>query len=406
MSSESDVDAAAVERYVATVRSALEDDPSMSARTAELRVTQPLLDVLGWDLHGGAVVAGFETAAGEVGFALRADGRPRALVETVAPGDEMTPADGERLVEAMRAADVDRGLLLDGRELAVLALRDGERDHRRVALSDLPEHRGLLERFTPDALAADERAAAARALADSREAVATDLTDRLLTATEGRCDAPLRRASERFLDQVIRQLGPETRPDSGPSDDPEPNRDRGDAADGGGERSDGDPAAAATTAAADTSDATPGGTERAESPPSSDGPTATDADASATRATRPAETTDTADQDPSDDGEFVVRFFDGSRSVGAVGGSAPLSALLQACKHLQGQRAVFRGLSTPWSPDGVEAPVLTDGPVDAPTRQLPTGHYLRTELNREEIGATVEGLAGEAGLRVMLQGDW
>jgi hypothetical protein len=382
MSSDADVDAAAVKEYVATVRSALAEAPSMSARTAELRVTQPLLDVLGWDLHGGAVVAGFDTAAGEVGFALRADGRPRALVETVAPDDGMAPADGERLLDAMRAADVDRGLLLDGHELAVLALRDGERDHRRVALTALPEHRDLLARFTPEALAADERTAAAHALADRREALAADLTDRLLTATEGRCEAPLGRAAERFLDRVIRELDPDALDGSGSAEgsgaeheasDDEATEAPEEAADGDDEGSDTDaPRAAAAT----------------------EGPAPTD------------QTAATAEPDADDEGEFVVRFFDGSHNVGAVGGSAPLSALLQACQHLQRQRAVFRGLSTPWAPDEADRPVLTDEAGDGPTRQLPTGHHLRTDMDREEIGATMEGLAGEAGLRVMLQGDW
>lgn len=394
MSSDADVDAAAVEEYVATVRSALVEDPSMSARTAELRVTQPLLDVLGWDLHGGAVVAGFDTAAGDVGFALRAGGRPRALVETVSPEDGMTPADGERLADAMEAADVDRGLLLDGHELAVLATRAGERDHRRVALADLPEHHALLERFTPEALAADERTAAARALAERREAVRADLTDRLLTAAEGRCEAPLGRATEQFLDRVIRELDPEAAEASAPSD-----------ASGEDAAASGDTPETAerSSEAADAADAdADGGQSDADAPPAA----ATRADATTDRATPADETTTTAGPEASEDGEFVVRFFDGSHNVGAVGGSAPLSALLQACQHLQRQRAVFRGLSTPWAPDEADRPVLTDEAGDGPTRQLPTDHHLRTDMDREEIGATVEGLAGEAGLRVMLQGDW
>ena len=406
MSSDPDVDADAVEEYVATVRAALDEDPSMSARTAELRVTQPLLAVLGWDLHGGSVVAGFDTGAGEVGFALQAGGRPRALVETVAPDDGLAPADGERLLDAMRAADIDRGLLLDGHELAVLAPGVGGEGQRRVALSDLPAHHDLLARFTPESLAADERTAAARALADRREAVVADLTDRLLAATEGRCETPLRRATETYLDQLIRELRPAAAEPSaatgGTATAGAANTHADAASDDGDGGATGDDHPPSDDGPDSTTDRDPDPASDADSPPAPEAAAATQADATGEAAGTAADATSTE----TDDGEFVVRFFDGSRSVGAVGGSAPLSALLQACQHLQGQRAVFRGLSTPWAPDEVDRPVLTDEAGDGPTRQLPTGHYLRTDVDREEIGATVEGLAGEAGLRVMLQGDW
>ncbi len=108
-----------------------------------------------------------------------------------------------------------------------------------------------------------------------------------------------------------------------------------------------------------------------------------------------------------EEGEFVVRFFDGGTSVGAVGGSAPMSALLQATELLERQRALLAGLDTPWAPGDDCRVVLTDEPVgDGPTRQLPTGHYLATDLTDAEARTTVEGLASAAGLRVMFQGDW
>jgi hypothetical protein len=134
MSSGSAVERDAVAEYVADVRATLEESPSMSARTAELRVTQPLLELLGWDLQGGAVAAGYRTEGEAVSFALQPGERPRALVETVAPADELAPDDVDRLLAAMRAEGIGRALLLDGHDLAVVTLSADGRKGRRVSL--------------------------------------------------------------------------------------------------------------------------------------------------------------------------------------------------------------------------------------------------------------------------------
>jgi len=383
MGAEEAVDPNDVRNYVETVQSALGTDPSMSARTAELRVTQPLLDVLGWDLHGGSVVAGYRADDAAVGFALCVDDDPRVFVDTATPSDGLSPADGDRLLTAMRSAGVGRGLLTDGHTVAFVSLLGDRRDHHRVNLDELPEHTGALAHYTPDALADDERTVAARALARDSEALTERLAEDLLDATDGQCEGEIRTAVDTFLGRLVRRLG-------------------GDGVDVHG---------------ADSATETGRREDQEDHPSASDGPAETtegsDDPADDRSAERGGGSTEVVAADPtdatttSDDEEFVARFFDGPTSVGAVGGSAPLSALLQTAELLERQRAVLRGVPTPWEPEGSGRVVLTDAPVgDGPTRQLPTGQYLATDLTEAEAKAAVEGLATAGGLRVMFQGDW
>lgn len=416
MSPDGNVDPEDVEAYVATVRSAIESDPSMSARTAELRVTQPLLELLGWDLHDGAVVAGYDTDAGTVGYALCPGERPRAFVDTAAPSNGLTPDDGETLLAAMESAGVDRGLLTDGHTLAVVRLTDDGRVHERFDLDELADNVGALARVTRDALD-DERAVAARRLRRDAETVATALTDDLLEATEGHCEDELRSAVDTFLERLVESLeapaganrsaAAASVPASESASAPEPSststEGTADAADPEPPVEDDDETASPAADDGATADDGPDGAEA--EPGSGNAQVTADPDGSAAAVERGADAS--ADEGGDSEREFVVRLFDGRSSVGAVGGSAPLSALLQTAELLERQRALLRGLETPWAPDDDARVVLTDEPVgDGPTRQLPTGHYLATDLDEAEARTAVEGLASAAGLRVMFQGDW
>ncbi len=110
-----------------------------------------------------------------------------------------------------------------------------------------------------------------------------------------------------------------------------------------------------------------------------------------------------------DDGEYVVRFFNDRGSIGAIGHSTSTGALVEAAEYL-----LERGLASvevPWAPDDGttvlnDDPVRADGsPMDDP-KLLSRGLSLETAGDGDDRAARVEALAARAGLRAMLTGDW
>jgi hypothetical protein len=447
------MDEAAMRSYVDRVTTAIEEDPSMSARTAELRVTQPLLDALGWDLYGSAVEADFETPAGAVGFGLHVDGTPVAVVETVSPETELSAEHGTRVLEAMRAGGVPYGLLTNGRTFVFVSVERGTPDSRRCAVTALPEHLDWVTAFAPDVLAERASEPVGERIAAARENLVADLADRVLAATDGRAEDRVRAATAAFVDELAAELGA-TSPTASETD-------RGDAA---AQRTDNEGATVDTAADAEdgvvnaeaapaeiedtgrtpaqapdddvgVSEATSEGTTEATGH-ASGGPapsvTASERVDDSTGARREAEADDpettaepahdvsadvgegaAADDGPAaNEGEYVCRFFDARTSVGAVGSGTPTTTLVQVLEFLERRRGTVTGLSVPWRPDGSlpvvlnHDPVHEDGRAMASSRELPTGHYLYTGLDEAGCRTAVEELASAAGLRVMFQGDW
>ncbi|WP_135820080.1 hypothetical protein [Halostella litorea] len=379
--------------HVERARAAVADAGDLSLRNTELRLVQPLLAALGWDVHGPAVTAAVDVAADRdpVNYALSVDGRPAVFVDVVACGEPLREADVDRLDAALAAAGVDRGLLTNGRSFVFVG-RDGSREECR--LDDLPDRPDAVAPYTRSAAesrvgtAADRRAAADR-IAARRDEVAADVTDRLVGAADGAAADDLAAAVDRFLDDLLAALAGE-RPDSDATDRDGPATERRGNANGS------EPPA---------SDGAPQqGGERVDAASGSDsaaGPTADD--------DRPDPASD------EDSGEYVVRFFSGRTSVGAVGTDTPVGATAAAVEYLIERHALAAGLTLPWRPDAADDdgravlnhdPMHPNGAPMEATEQLANGYHLLATLDAASARTVVAELADEAGLRPMFQGDW
>lgn len=442
------MDEGALSSYVSQARAAVDAAPEMSARTAELRLTQPLLDALGWDLQGADVVAGVEVDGERLDFGLGVDD-VAILVDTVAPSEGIAEADVRRIATGMRHLSVRRGILLDGH--TVLFLTDaGERfAHDRYALADLADAREAVEPFTRAATA--ERAEpdpaavqrAATELQAERDALVDEVATRLTAATDVADPAvadAIHDASERFLDELIGAFeargvpaeegssgaesaaGEEDRSgddataetESPTDDDATPERktqEPDDDSPGPETATDDDPVAAGVLQATESAPA-PDDDADAEDSETSSATGSVDADPVATPNIRDRTPAPDA-EDAGEDEEYVVRFFDGSTTVGAVGGDTPQGALRQGVEYLEDAHALVSRLSLPWRPEDVggiavlnDRPEHPDGTAWSDYVELSTGDYLLTGVETTGCREIIESLAGGAGLRVMFQGDW
>ncbi|WP_435360303.1 hypothetical protein [Haloarchaeobius sp. DFWS5] len=417
----------ALREYVDHAEAVLAETDSLGLRNTQLRLVEPLLSALGWDVRETGVEAEYALPSGHtVDYALCCAGVPGVFVAAVAADDSLTAADGEALTAAMRDATVDHGLLTNGRRFAFVALRDDDEDGFTAPLSDLPANESTLEQYTRAATAArlesrDDvvRKRAADAIDAERDALETAILDTVLAVTGGDARDVLADETATFVDDLVSTLGDEAVAGSaatadtnatagsrefGEHDDESPAVDNHEH-----QRDEPDETVPTTTAndadstasgAVDDSMAADDSTTTSDSTTTADDPTIAD-DVQSVSATA-------AD----DDGEFVVRFFDDRSSIGAVGSSTEQGTMGQAVDYLVENHHLAAGLSLPYDPedDGYAVlhrePVHPNGEPMRPAVQLATGPYLWTGGDRSERKTRLETIASRAGLRVMFQGDW
>jgi|GEM_PF-465456 len=431
------MDTGALRSYVDRSRELVDSAPELSERNTQIRLVQPFLTALGWELHRIAADRRVTTAAGSatVDFALLVDDEPAVLVETCACPRDLRREQAERLGRTLLATGVDRGVLTNGREFVFVAADGDERasalDRFECRLGELPERaddvahyaRKTVEQSIRDGRR--RRREAADALADERAAVIADVQDRLVATAGDDVAERLRSESERFVDDLIASLRGDDERDADAR--PTPNAEAETVPDREAE----------TTSTAETET-----TANAEAEPSANPVAEVDAEAEralesvagiagdgrsesgtidngsdAERSSRRPSgvPSDALGAAVAEDGQYVVRLFGDRTSVWAVGHARAAMTTAQAIEYLLDRGAAdgrsARGdeqtgsLSPPWGPDG-EYAVLREDAVENATIELSNGWHLDARVPVGTATAAIERLAERAGLRAMFQDEW
>ncbi|MFC4406210.1 hypothetical protein [Haloarchaeobius iranensis] len=403
--------------YVERAGSADPGAAELGLRNTQLRLVEPFLECLGWDVRSPSVEAAFAVDGTDavVDYALLVDGVPAVFVDTLACESALDAADVETLLSAMDAADVEWGILTNGRRFAFVARREDGEDGFSCSLGELPSHAADLEQFTPERAAEyvqsrERRLAAAESIAARRTELVDALVAELRSAAGDEAaavpDAPVRTATASFVDDVVETIAPDQSvvPSGGASGSGGRREQSASAADDGG--ADDSPSGTPSIESATSGAATQAGREPAS--------TRTDghADDPGTHGGDDHDVDGATHAPMTDDGEYVARLFKGRSSIGAVGGSSVAETMKATADYLLEQQHLDAGLSLPYVPNDGGRAVLNRvprHPSGEPMEEyvtLDSGPYLWTAGALAERRGRIETLAREAGLRVMFQGDW
>ncbi len=397
--------------YVERAGSAASASAELGRRNTQLRLVEPFLECLGWDVRSPAVEAAFavDDADAVVDYALLVEGVPAVFVDTIACESSLGSADGEALLSAMDTAGVEWGILTNGRRFAFVARREDGEDGFTCSLAELPSHADDLERFTPERAGGyvrgrERRLAAAEVIDGQRDALGDAIVGELRSLAGDDADAvpaaELRTVTDSFVDEVLATVAPDEF--------------RNEAAGGGGEGTD-EPASNTPSPESVTASTA---TQSTRDEPASTSHRTDTGGADADGSDGDAEDIDSHDVDGAthapmtDDGEYVARLFTDRTSIGAVGGSSVAGTMKEAADYLLEQHHLDVGLSLPYVPDDGGQAVLNRVPRHPSGEamdeyvQLDAGVYLWTAGSLDERRDRIETLAREAGLRVMFQGDW
>jgi predicted type IV restriction endonuclease len=125
-----------VHEYVERSRALLEGDPQMGEENTKVKLVQPLIDLLGWDVYSPEVELEYSMQIGRghtrADYALLLEGTPVVFVEVNGCDATLTDTDRHQLKSYMRQMGVDWGLLTNGAHFEVLKRRvDGNRPNER-----------------------------------------------------------------------------------------------------------------------------------------------------------------------------------------------------------------------------------------------------------------------------------
>ncbi|QLK25460.1 hypothetical protein HYG81_15430 [Natrinema zhouii] len=429
-----------LDAFVARTAALVDSSPPTTLRETRTWLVEPFLEALGWTVRTDACVTDRVVDDVRLEYVPTVESVPALFVAVEPATESLTESRANALRRAMAWTGVDRAIYTNGRQYLLLA---GTTDIEYWALecAELAANESMLAGFSRatigQRLGRHTRSHVARQLAVDRPTLVESVADRLADATvQGDIYAEeLETATARFLDQLVVAFAEDGAPppdddaavsvqfsesaitdDGVPSAESDPDSrsrpgsvDRdSDAtettdADGTLNESSVDTDSSTDTELETEDDTNQGGTGQSglDTRDGVSEPTAVDSNAGASESEARGD---------SEDGEYVVRFFNDRSSIGAIGHSTSAGALVEAADYLL-ERGLA-GVDVPWSPEETDRTILNadpthaDGsPMDDPER-LANGFVLETAGDINEHAARVEALAARAGLRAMLTGDW
>lgn len=348
-----------------------------SERAVQLKAVEPLLEILGWDVRGSEVVPESDLGNDTVEYLLQIEDSPLVAVRTALPDTSLEATAVPTLAGLIESGYVSRAIATDARDV-ILLLATGEEIHRRsFPFRALPDNAEALGRFHRSILETEhqeqrvDHREVAGELAAKRDEVLEAVTEEILSVTGPEMRPLVVEESATAVDAIVDRL-----------------RERADA--DGEEKS-----------LAETANDVGGSSACGEDPPTADSNSADSPDVESAG--------DASDENSDANGEYVVRFFGGASSVGAVGTGSPRSTTIGVVRYLLENQELSSAVTLPWTVDD-GPPILAEEPPSSEWTALeaPGGGSIAVRRIDDPAAATavIEALADAVGLRVMFQGDW
>ncbi|HET7323340.1 MAG TPA: type I restriction enzyme HsdR N-terminal domain-containing protein [Halococcus sp.] len=220
------MDESAVKEYVDQSRSILEASPQMSEENTKVRLIQPFIELLGWNIYSTEVELEYPvriaTRQTKVDYALLVGDTPVVFIEAKPSGSDLSDDSVGQLRSYLRQElDVDWGIVTNGKSFEVLSKsgNSGSREEVSIAkfdIDDLEENPELLEILSKEAIESGKSDEIAEQIARTNQAVqhlrengdqvARQLTDVLESEISDGTPIDLEEQSANFVDELISAL--------------------------------------------------------------------------------------------------------------------------------------------------------------------------------------------------------
>jgi len=198
-----------IEEYVQRCQQLIESSPQMDEENTKVKLVQPFLELLGWDLYSTEVALEYTipmaSGSTHVDYALLVGDSPVVFVEAKPVRATLTDNEVRQLRSYMRQElDVDWGILTNGQSFEVLTKNRNENGGEEVSvvqfeLDDLTENPGVLELLTKESIRSGKSDEVAEQVAQTNRAI-NALQDNEDGVTAAVTDAVEREVGELTID--------------------------------------------------------------------------------------------------------------------------------------------------------------------------------------------------------------
>lgn len=170
-----------IDEYVQRCLQLIESSPQMDEENTKVKLVQPFLELLGWDLYSTEVALEYTipmaSGSTHVDYALLVGDSPVAFVEAKPARTTLTDGEVTQLRSYMRQElDVDWGVLTNGKSFEVLTKNRHQNGGEEVSvvqfdLDDLSENPGVLELLTKESIRSGKSEEIAEQVAQTNRAI-------------------------------------------------------------------------------------------------------------------------------------------------------------------------------------------------------------------------------------------
>ena len=231
--------------YVERCQQLIESSPQMDEENTKVKLVQPFLELLGWDLYSTEVALEYTVpmASGSthVDYALLVGDSPVVFVEAKPVRSSLTDQNVQQLRSYMRQElDVDWGILTNGKSFEVLTKNHQQNGSEEVSvvqfdLDDLDENPDVLELLTKESIRSGKSDEVAEQIAQTNRAIrhlrgqedsVTEAVSQAVTDAVGDLTIDLEAHSREFVQNLVSVLREQRQfvseePFSEPHEDPD-----------------------------------------------------------------------------------------------------------------------------------------------------------------------------------------
>lgn len=215
-----------VPAYIERSHSLIEDSPQMGEENTKVKIVQPLIELLGWEVYSSEVELEYPMQIGRgnarADYALQIDDVPVVFIEAKGCDSTLTDSDRSQLASYMRQKGVDWGLLTNGERFEVLKRRTDSSRPEEVSLAEFPLEeldenwsvirllsKDLVETGEADTIARriEARKRAVRTLQADKDAVSEELAQVVIGEVGDELAQEIETAAKEFVDELVESLG-------------------------------------------------------------------------------------------------------------------------------------------------------------------------------------------------------
>ncbi|WP_336325314.1 type I restriction enzyme HsdR N-terminal domain-containing protein [Halovenus sp. HT40] len=214
-----------IDEYVQRCQQLIESSPQMDEENTKVKLVQPFLELLGWDLYSTEVALEYTipmaSGSTHVDYALLVGDSPVVFVEAKPVRSTLTDNEVQQLRSYMRQElDVDWGILTNGKSFEVLTKNNHRKDGEEVSvvqfdLDDLAENPDVLELLTKESIRSGKSDEVAEQVAETNRAIRhlqnneDSVTESITEAVEsevGELTVDLEEQSREFVQNLVSVL--------------------------------------------------------------------------------------------------------------------------------------------------------------------------------------------------------